>query len=65
MSLTQQIIARLSEYDFVVAIDTSGSMAEPNKAGSSTTRWEAVQETAMTFIRDVTMNGMGHCLQTL
>ena len=53
MSLTQQIIARLSEYDFVVAIDTSGSMAEPNKAGSSTTRWEAVQETAMTFIRDV------------
>ncbi len=53
MSLTQQIIARLSEYDFVVAIDTSGSMAEPDKAGSSTTRWEAVQETAMTFIRDV------------
>ena len=53
MSLTQQIIARLSEYDFVVAIDTSGSMAEPNKAGSSRTRWEAVQETAMTFIRDV------------
>ena len=53
MSLTQQIIARLSEYDFVVAIDTSGSMAEPNKAGSSTTRWETVQETAMTFIRDV------------
>lgn len=53
MSLVQQIIARLSEYDFVVAIDTSGSMAEPNKAGSSRTRWEAVQETAMTFIRDV------------
>ena len=53
MSLTQQIIARLSEYDFVVAIDTSGSMAEPNEAGSSTTRWESVQETAMTFIRDV------------
>lgn len=53
MSLTQQIITRLSEYDFVVAIDTSGSMAEPNEAGSSTTRWEAVQETAMTFIRDV------------
>ena len=53
MSLIQQIIARLSEYDFVVAIDTSGSMAEPNKAGSSRTRWEAVQETAMAFIRDV------------
>lgn len=53
MSIAQQIIARLSEYDFVVAIDTSGSMAEPNKAGSSTTRWEAVQEAAMTLIRDV------------
>lgn len=53
MSLTQQIIARLSEFDFVVAIDTSGSMAEPVKAGSSTTRWQAVQEAAMTLIRDV------------
>lgn len=53
MSLTQAIIARLSEFDFVIAIDTSGSMAEPVKAGSSRTRWEAVQESAMTLIRDV------------
>ena len=53
MSLAQAIIARLSEFDFVIAIDTSGSMAEPVKAGSSRTRWEAVQESAMTLIRDV------------
>ena len=39
MSLAQAIIARLSEFDFVIAIDTSGSMAEPVKAGSSRTRW--------------------------
>lgn len=45
--------AKLSEYDFIVAIDTSGSMGEPVKAGSTVTRWEAVQESAMTFIRDI------------
>lgn len=44
---------KLSEYDFIVAIDTSGSMGEPVKAGSSVTRWEAVQEAALTFIRDI------------
>lgn len=47
------VAASLTEYDFVVAIDTSGSMGEPVKPGSSVTRWEAVQETAMTFIRDI------------
>ena len=46
-------LATLTEYDFIVAIDTSGSMGEPVKAGSSVTRWEAVQEAAMTFIRDI------------
>ncbi len=45
--------SKLSEYDFVVAIDTSGSMGEPVKAGSTITRWEAVQESALTIIRDV------------
>lgn len=49
----QAIINKLSEYDFVIAIDTSGSMGEPVKAGSSTTRWQAVQESAMAMIRDV------------
>ena len=54
--------ARLSEFDFIIAIDTSGSMGEPVKAGSSTTRWEAVQESAMTLVRDVEKldsDGMG------
>jgi len=46
-------IAKLSEYDFVIVIDTSGSMGEPVKNGSSVTRWSAVQEAAMTLIRDV------------
>lgn len=46
-------IDKLSEYDFVVVIDKSGSMGEPVKAGSSVTRWEAVQESAMTIVRDV------------
>lgn len=45
--------AALSEYDFIIAIDTSGSMGEPVKAGSTTTRWQAVQESAITLIRDV------------
>ncbi len=45
--------AKFSEYDFIIAIDTSGSMGEPVKAGSSVTRWEAVQESALTIIRDV------------
>ena len=45
--------AALSEYNFTILIDTSGSMGEPVKAGSPTTRWEAVQESAITLIRDV------------
>jgi len=45
--------ARLSEYDFIVCIDTSGSMAEPAKAGATRTRWEAVQESATQFARDM------------
>lgn len=49
----QANIARLSEYDFVVVIDKSGSMAEPVKAGASRSRFEAVQESTMTFARDV------------
>lgn len=47
------IQAQLSEYDFIVAIDTSGSMGEPVKPGSTVTRWEAVQESALTFVRDI------------
>jgi Mg-chelatase subunit ChlD len=53
MSQTQANIAQLSNYDFVVLVDASGSMAEPVKAGASRTRWEAVQESALGFARDV------------
>jgi Mg-chelatase subunit ChlD len=43
--------AILSEYDFIVAIDASGSMGEQMPNGK--TRWEAVQETATAIARDV------------
>lgn len=52
MNAAANLIARLGEYDFIAVIDKSGSMAEPVKAGSATTRWEAVQESLMTFVRD-------------
>ena len=58
----QAIIAKLSEYDFVIAIDISGSMGEPVKAGSDTTRYQAVQESAMAMIRDaqqIDQDGLG------
>lgn len=45
--------AILSEYDFIAVVDTSGSMAEANKAGSPVTRWTAMQESVRTFIRDI------------
>ena len=47
------IATQLTEYDFIVCIDTSGSMGEPVKPGSSVTRWESVQESALTFVRDI------------
>ena len=51
--LAAALAATLSEYNFIVLIDTSGSMAEPNKPGNPRTRWEAVQESATQFARDV------------
>jgi Mg-chelatase subunit ChlD len=47
------IQATLSEYDFVVVIDTSGSMSSPAKAGASRSRWEAMQESVSAFVRDI------------
>lgn len=44
--------AILSEYDFVVVIDASGSMGETDMKGGMS-RWNAMQETAMAFVRDV------------
>lgn len=43
----------LEEYDFIVVGDCSSSMQEPVKAGSSTTRWDAMQESIKGFVRDV------------
>lgn len=48
---TEQQIASLSEYDFVVVVDASGSMGTEDVKGRS--RWAAVQESAETFARDV------------
>jgi Mg-chelatase subunit ChlD len=47
--------AMLSEYDFIIVVDTSGSMGEPNKASEpqGPTRWQAMQESVLTFVRDV------------
>lgn len=58
----QSIIDRLSEFDFVIAIDTSGSMGEPVKAGSDVTRYQSVQESAIAMIRDaqaIDQDGLG------
>lgn len=58
----QSIIDRLSEFDFVIAIDTSGSMGEPVKAGSNKSRWQAVQESAIAMVRDaeeIDQDGLG------
>lgn len=42
----------LSEYDFIVAIDKSGSMGEQDMPGGRS-RWEYMQETATAFCRDI------------
>lgn len=36
-----------SEYDFIVGLDASGSMASPSKRYSGKTRWEEAQETIL------------------
>lgn len=43
----------LSEYDFIVVIDASGSMATEDMPGGRS-RWKAMQETAEQFVRDIT-----------
>lgn len=44
--------AKLSEYDFVLVFDKSGSMSEDDMPGKRT-RWEAMQESALAFARDI------------
>lgn len=47
--------ATLGEYDFIVVVDCSSSMDEPNKRSDpkGTTRWEAMKETVIGFAKDV------------
>lgn len=42
----------LSEYDFIVCVDASGSMGEADMPGGKS-RWEYMQETALSFVRDI------------
>lgn len=44
--------AKLSEYDFILVIDKSGSMGETDMSGGRS-RWDAVQETAVQITREV------------
>jgi len=45
-------LAKLSECDFVIVIDKSGSMGEEDMPGGRS-RWDYMQETACAFTRDV------------
>jgi Mg-chelatase subunit ChlD len=51
--MNADIQAKLSEFDFIVVADTSGSMAEAVKRGSTLSRWNAMQESIRTLIRDL------------
>lgn len=48
----EALAATLSEYDFYVLADKSGSMTTPDMPGGRT-RWAAMQETALQFARDI------------
>lgn len=50
MSQTNQ--AALSEYDYIVAVDASGSMAETDMPGGKS-RWDHMQESVIAFARDL------------
>lgn len=56
----EQLAAKLSEFDFVVVVDASGSMSTEDMKGRS--RWDYMQETVGAFTRDVNKldtNGIG------
>lgn len=50
-AVVNPIASKLSEYDFVLVIDASGSMGEEDMNGRS--RWAYMQETAEQFAREV------------
>jgi len=52
MTDTTALTATLSEYDFIVVIDKSGSMGETDMPGGRS-RWNYMQETATAFCRDI------------
>lgn len=51
--MDQAIASKLSEYDFIVVIDKSGSMGEPVKRGADRSRWLAMQESVGVFVREI------------
>lgn len=51
MTITAEQLAKLSEFDFIVLVDASGSMSTEDCNGRS--RWLAIQETAEAFTRDL------------
>lgn len=54
-------MARLTEYDFIVAVDASGSMSTEDCPGGRS-RWAYMQETVAAFARDIAKldsNGIG------
>lgn len=46
-------VIKLSEYDFRILLDCSGSMEEPVSASDRRSRWQAMQEEVRSFIRDL------------
>jgi len=53
MNTQANAAAILSEYDFRVAIDYSGSMGETDSSTRGLTRWDVMQEDLRQFVRDV------------
>lgn len=51
--MNSKIEAALSEFDFVVVVDASGSMETEDMSGGRS-RWAAMQESATQLVRDIT-----------
>lgn len=49
---TNPAFSKLTEYDFIVCVDASGSMSETDCPGGRS-RWDYMQETLLSFARDV------------
>lgn len=54
-AITAAAAAKLSEFDYVLVLDASGSMAEPNKASEpqGPSRWAAAQESILGLAREI------------